>query len=276
MTSELDAPALFIRTTGSGPDIVFCHGFAGSGRNWGIQVRALSASHRCTVYDARGHARSPAPADPAAYAFDCFVDDVGRVLDAVGGVDRALLVGLSFGAATALEFALRNPERVSALVLASPPPTGDERRRWARDFAEAIEHDGAERAGERFIWGERARLDVEGARRVRLGFLEHDPRALTSMLRNALSELPELDEQAARLESSGIPTVIVAGERDATSVPAARLLAQKVPSSELFVIAGAGHVVNLAAPSEFLSAVQRAVEKAGSRRRDERTDWGLR
>jgi pimeloyl-ACP methyl ester carboxylesterase len=269
-STEVSEPELYRRTVGAGPDVVFCHGFAGSGRNWGMQVRALSSSHRCTVYDARGHARSPAKLEPRAFAFDRLVADVGRVLDAIGAehsttAPRTTLVGLSLGAATALEFALTEPARVRGLVLASPPPTDGERRQWAVEFADALETEGVERAGERFVWGERSRLDVQGAASVRRGFLEHDPVALAHVLRQSLARLPDLTEQAGRLDRLEIPTLIVAGETDVPSVAAAHDLASLVRDSELVVIPGAGHVVNLAAPSDFLAATQRLLAKTNER-----------
>lgn len=276
-STHREEPTLFRRTTGAGPDVVFCHGFAGSGRNWGREVRALSATHRCTVYDARGHARSTGTFEPEAYAFEHLAADLGRVLDAIGADgprdERATLVGLSLGAATVLDFAIHEPERVRSLVLASPPPTDDARRAWAREFADALERDGAERAGERFVWGPRSNLDVEGANRVRRGFLEHDPKALAALLRHALARMPDLGEQARRLDRLAIPTVVVAGGADRTSLGAARELAAAISSSQLVVIPGAGHVVNLAAPAEFSSAVRRALARAGES--DAERGWGL-
>lgn len=268
--TQVDEPELYRRTAGAGPDIVFCHGFAGSGRNWGAQVRALSLSHRCSVYDARGHARSSAKLEPQAFSFEHLVADVGRVLDAIGkehatAAPRATLVGLSLGAATALEFALTEPARVRGLVLASPPPTDDERRRWALDFADALETEGAERAGERFVWGERSRFDVQGAASVRRGFLEHDPSALAQVLRQSLARLPDLAEQGRRLDRLDLPVLIVAGEIDAPSMAAAHDLAAVVRRSELVAIAGAGHVVNLAAPADFLAATRRLLAKTNER-----------
>jgi pimeloyl-ACP methyl ester carboxylesterase len=146
------------------------------------------------------------------------------------------------------------------LVLASPPPTDDARRHWALDFADALETEGAERAGERFVWGERSRLDAQGAASVRRGFLEHDPRALALILRHALARLPELEDQVLRLDGLAIPTLIVAGEADAPSVAAARQLA-RIRSSELVVLPGAGHVVNLAAPDDFLVITKRLLAR---------------
>jgi pimeloyl-ACP methyl ester carboxylesterase len=62
MLASMAAPALHVEAAGQGPGIVLAHGFGGSARNWRPQLRALRAQKRVAVYDARGHARSEAPA----------------------------------------------------------------------------------------------------------------------------------------------------------------------------------------------------------------------
>ena len=74
-------------------------------------------------YDRRGFGLSEGTPGRAADA-----EDLGRLLDHLR-LDAATLVGLSQGARVALAFALRQPERVSALVLDGPPDeTGDAAR----------------------------------------------------------------------------------------------------------------------------------------------------
>ena len=71
--------------------------------------RTLERSgYRVIGYDARGHGRSSAAPDPAAYDYDDLARDLEAVLDALG-LERAVLAGASMGAHTALRFALRNP-----------------------------------------------------------------------------------------------------------------------------------------------------------------------
>src|ERR1044071_1637655 len=114
-----DAPRLHVETSGSGTSVVLAHGFGGSARNFRPQAKALRDGFRVVLYDARGHAGSDAPDDPGAYDFERLVDDFQRV--ASESAEPVVAGGLSLGSATALGFALRRPERVRALVLASPP-----------------------------------------------------------------------------------------------------------------------------------------------------------
>ncbi|HUE29355.1 MAG TPA: alpha/beta fold hydrolase, partial [Verrucomicrobiae bacterium] len=155
------APRLHVEVEGSGPTVVLAHGFGGSARNFLSQARALRDRYRIVRFDARGHARSEAPAEASAYTPEAFVADLGRVLDQVGA-PAAVVGGLSMGAGTALRFALAHPERVQGLVLAAFPPGADAPGTFAAvaaDFAHAIEREGLEAAGARFVWGPSSGLD---------------------------------------------------------------------------------------------------------------------
>ena len=74
------------------------------------------------LWDYRGHGRSDAPADPAGYAIERVVDDLGRVLAWAAPGEPAILAGLSFGGLASLHFCLAHPERVAALVLIDSGP----------------------------------------------------------------------------------------------------------------------------------------------------------
>jgi pimeloyl-ACP methyl ester carboxylesterase len=251
------APALHVEAVGQGPGIVLAHGFGGSARNWRPQLRALRARYRVAVYDARGHARSEAPGEAAAYREAELVEDLGRAAAATGDA-WPVVGGLSMGAAVALRYALAQPERVRALVLASPPAgpgSGRGVAAHALAFADAIEHDGLEAAGARFVWGRESGLDAAGAVLVRQGFLEHPPHALAHTLREFLARLEPAPALAERLAGLALPVLLIAGGRDEASLPTARSLAAALPDAELHVIEGAGHVVNLAAPAAFDAAL---------------------
>jgi pimeloyl-ACP methyl ester carboxylesterase len=247
------AADLHVEQYGQGdPTVVLLHGFAGSARNFRPQARALRGTHRVVLFDARGHARSPAPGDAREYGPEAFVDDVHGVIESVGA-RSVVLGGLSMGAATALRYALRYPDALSGLVLASFPPSATSRA-WARTLADAIEAHGLEAAGEALVWGG-SRFDPAGAGWIRQGFLEHQPHALVAVLRQVLDVPPIPSRFAAALGLLRVPTLIVAGENDAPSLAASRDLLARIPGARLVVIAGAGHVVNLQKPESFNEAL---------------------
>jgi pimeloyl-ACP methyl ester carboxylesterase len=258
--SVLDAE-LHVEVYGEGPVLLLLHGFGGSARNFRPQARALRERWSVVLPDVRGHARSPAPADPEAYTAERLVGDVGRVLDRVGA-ERAVVGGLSMGAAIALQFALAHPERVRGLVVASLPAAkeGGGIAAVATRFADAIERDGLEAAGAEFAWGPKAGFDPAGASLVRQGFLEHSPQALACTLRAFLARLPTLELLAPRLSVLKLPTLVVAGERDGVSRGPCERLAGLIPGTELRLIRNAGHVVNLEAPAAFNAVLSRFLD----------------
>jgi pimeloyl-ACP methyl ester carboxylesterase len=260
-----DAPRLHVDVDGRGPTVVLAHGFAGSGRNFAPQARALRERWQVVRYDARGHARSEAPPEPEAYAPEAFVADLGRVLDRVGA-GRAVVGGLSMGAGVALRFALAEPRRVRALVLAAFPAAASAAGGFARvatRFAEAIERDGLDAAGAAFAWGPGSGLDPQAAGLVRQGFLEHPPHALAAVLRQLIAAQPAVAALVPRLAGLAMPVLLAVGARDAASRQASHELAAALPHAELVVVPDAGHVVNLQQPAAFNAALAGFLERLG-------------
>jgi 2-hydroxy-6-oxonona-2,4-dienedioate hydrolase len=104
-------------TVGTGPPVLFVHG-AGGGFDQGLEFgRALADRGFHVIAMSRfGYLRTPLPADAGAAAQ---ADAHASLLDALG-IERAAIVGGSAGAPSAMQFALRYPERTSALVLIVP------------------------------------------------------------------------------------------------------------------------------------------------------------
>ena len=116
---------------GSGKPIVIVPGLQGC---WDWQrpaVEALARRNRVVSYSLCDEPRSTFPCDPAI-GFENYVVQLGAALDR-SGLERAALVGVSYGGLIVAEFAARYPERVSALVLASAlslPWSPDRRARF--------------------------------------------------------------------------------------------------------------------------------------------------
>ena len=102
---------------GSGDPVLLLHGHTLDRRVWDpVTARLLEAGLRVIRPDLRGHGRSTRP-DSGYHVSHHSADMVG-LLDSVG-VDRAAVVGFSFGGGVALEMALTSPGRVAALGLVS-------------------------------------------------------------------------------------------------------------------------------------------------------------
>jgi pimeloyl-ACP methyl ester carboxylesterase/DNA-binding CsgD family transcriptional regulator len=92
---------------------------------WRHWLEGLGEGHRVVRYDERGCGLSDR--DPGQLSLDAFVGDLESVVDAAG-LDRFALLGASQGAAVAIGYAVRHPERVSHLVLCGGYARGRLRR----------------------------------------------------------------------------------------------------------------------------------------------------
>jgi len=104
------------QTKGEGPDVVLIHGVTSSLAVWFARVMPeLSRKFRVTAYDLRGHGYSDPT--PTGYTSRAMADDLVALLDHIG-IERARLVGHSFGGSVALHSALLHPHRIDGVVLA--------------------------------------------------------------------------------------------------------------------------------------------------------------
>jgi len=110
----VDDTALAVTDTGgSGVPVVYLNGQFSTQGYWRRVIADLGTGWRHITYDERARGKSKRSAD---YSFEVAVRDVDAVL-AARGVNRALLVGWSYGAVVAAHWASRNPDRTVGAVL---------------------------------------------------------------------------------------------------------------------------------------------------------------
>ena len=225
------------------------HGLGGSRTSWAPQLEGLSSHFRCIAWDMPGYGAS-APVEPLTFA--AIADAVVRLLDAAG-VQRAHLVGESFGGMHALHTALGHPDRVGRVVLANTSPAfgldGTDRTAWRA--ARLAPLDAGLTPAE---VAERVLTSVAGpglsaellAMRV-AGFA----RIAADGLRSAVNCLPDHDVRD-RLAEITSPALVIAGELDTeTPVAYAEALADGLGHAELAVLPGVGHLAVTEAPAAF-------------------------
>jgi pimeloyl-ACP methyl ester carboxylesterase len=225
--------------TGSGPTLLFTHGFGASKQMFAASARSLSRDRRVVTWDLRGHGDSDYPPNSAAYSVPIVVDDMIAILDALGA-ERAVLAGHSLGGFVSLELATAQPERVAALVLIGTGPgyrSDVSRAEWnqmVEQYAHRLDTRGLAglRGSEELNSG--AHRDASGLILAARGILaQHDARVIDS------------------LGSLGVPALIVVGDRDEQFLAGSRYLAAKLPKAELVVVPDAGHAPNLSQPTLF-------------------------
>jgi len=106
---------LFHADEGSGPALVFVPGLGATHRMFDLQAEAFRGSHRVVRPDLRGCGRSGRLTGPIATVLDRQCDDLAALLDRLG-LDRVVMVGVSYGGAVAFRYALRHPDRLAGLV----------------------------------------------------------------------------------------------------------------------------------------------------------------
>jgi pimeloyl-ACP methyl ester carboxylesterase len=97
------------------PPILLLHGLASASHIWDLVAPLLAASgYVVTALDQRGHGESDKPG--SGYDFDTIVADDGAAVKALDTA-RSVVVGHSWGASVALQFAVTYPDNVTSLVL---------------------------------------------------------------------------------------------------------------------------------------------------------------
>jgi pimeloyl-ACP methyl ester carboxylesterase len=141
-TFEHDGLAFHYRDEGGGLPFVFQHGL-GSDVSQPFGVYRPAPGVRLLAMDARAHGETRPLGDVRRISMATFADDVVALLDALA-IDRAVVGGISMGAAVAINLALRHPGRVLGLVLSRPAwidrPLPDNTRVFAHIALHILQH----------------------------------------------------------------------------------------------------------------------------------------
>src|SRR5258708_32330218 len=100
--------------------LVLVHGYGGSAAQWLYQLQLFGQTMRVVAPDMRGHGLSDDPAELPC-TMDELVNDLELTLDRLNVSRPFYLLAHSFGGAIAIEYALRHPDDVRALVLIGVP-----------------------------------------------------------------------------------------------------------------------------------------------------------
>lgn len=256
---EANGIRLFYIDRGSGPEtVVFSHSYVVDHRHFAAQIEALTPRYRVIAYDHRDHGQSQRVS--GTYDLDDLTADGIALIEELG-VGPCHWVGLSTGGFVGLRLALRRPELLRSLVLASTsaePEVAVRRLKYrllllivrtlgfgpvmgatTKAMFSSAFVTSAERAAERALWQQR--------------FTDNDPAALTRFAEAIFWR----DDVSPRLGEIRVPTLVVHGEDDA-ALPLARAhaMADGIPGARLAVIPGGGHLCSVDAEPAFTAAVE--------------------
>ncbi|MFF7069482.1 alpha/beta fold hydrolase [Streptomyces pseudovenezuelae] len=252
---EVAGKEIFVAETGDGPPVLLLHG-GGPGAsgvsNYARNIAELAKNYRVIVPDLPGYGRSTKGLDLA--------DPFGSLAGAIRGLmdrlhlDRAHLVGNSYGGACALRLALDTPGRVDRMVLMGPGGIGTTRALPTPGLTCLLDYykgDGPSRAKlEKFI----RQYLVFNAAEVPDSVIDArykdsiDPEVVAAPpLRRpkSLGALWRTDfTRDSRLSRLGVPTLVLWGAADQVNRPSGgRMLAERMPHCDLYEVANTGHWV---------------------------------
>ncbi len=254
--ADIDGRKVYFEMQGQGAAIVLIHGFSLDSRMWDPQFDALARHHQVLRYDASGYGRSSVPDSPISG-----VDELAALLRALG-ISRAALLGMSMGGNVAINFTLKHPEVVAALITVGSTLDGyimqkSTRLRFRRVLA-AVNDSGLAKAKE--IWLNDLLLTPV----TRIAAIKAKIRQIVlewpgaQFLRSTFADfLPLRPPAIRRLEGIRIPTLVLNGEHDDPSMLAiGDTIASRVPWAKRVIVPRSGHLVNLERPDEFNELVE--------------------
>lgn len=212
---------------------------------WSPLFARLAARCQFVRYDGRGNGLSDR--DVADISFAGFERDLDAVVGALG-LARFVLLGLSQGAATAISYAARHPERVSGLIVYGGYAQGRNRRDSPQDVAQAQAVLGIMRQG----WGQEdsafmrafSSLYLPNGSREQIRWFAEMQRQTTDAdlairLRNACDDIDIADI----LPQVRVPTLIVHARKDSVvPVEQGRFLAANIPGARFVTLDSENHV----------------------------------
>ncbi|UNK16552.1 alpha/beta hydrolase [Paenibacillus sp. N3/727] len=240
--------------SGQGETVVFLHGGHTNLDVWEEQISFFARYFRVIAFDQRGYGHTDIPSEPFSYE-----DDLKHILDEYM-IERAILIGASFGGSVAIDFALTYPDRVKALVLAGPAVNGNKlplrmRLESIKSYV-AVKSKGIHTAADQF---ERNRywkyfIPKQADRRKRFMDIFRTNEAFYTWdlkLNKSLSP-----PAAARISEIRMPTLIIEpGDDLKFNIKTCQRLQKGISQSELVRLPHCGHLPNLERPDEFNEAV---------------------
>eukprot|EP00931_Biecheleriopsis_adriatica_P010639 TRINITY_DN111707_c0_g1_i1.p1 TRINITY_DN111707_c0_g1~~TRINITY_DN111707_c0_g1_i1.p1 ORF type:complete len:262 (-),score=38.40 TRINITY_DN111707_c0_g1_i1:89-874(-) len=229
------------------PTVIFGHGAMGNTLGWWQSIPALRGSFRCITYDIRGYGRSP---DPTNDSMNYLISDLGGLIDYLS-LRKVSLLAQSMAGRAALGYAVRNPERIDALVLAD---------NWGGfDWPAQTERASHYKIPEGHPRGVAPSFPME---QPALFHLWHQIGALNPKPRPKLEGPTPGGPTLEDVRKLQIPVLCLVGQEDVIfPPPLIKALADELPNAEYVEVAGAGHSVYFEKADVFNGLVLNFVKK---------------
>jgi len=257
---------------GQGPALLLLHGLGCDHTTWLPVIAALSRRYTVIAPDLLGHGMSDKPR--ADYSVGGYANGM-RDLLTVLGIDKATVVGHSFGGGVAMQYAYQFPERTERLVLVAPGGLGTEISALIRAITVPGFHQAmavATLPGLRHVAAHALRcLSRSGLRHTRdldevAAIFETfaDPRARHA-IRHVVRAVVDWRGQVVTMTdraylTAAMPMCVIWGsDDDVIPVSHARHVAELAPGARVEVIANAGHFPHKDHPQQFVKILNEFV-----------------
>lgn len=271
-TLRVNGKEIFVAETGTGAPAVLLHGGgpgASGASNYSRNIEPLAQHFRVIVPDMPGYGRSAKGVDRAD-PFGYLADHIRGMLDELD-IDRAHLVGNSYGGACALRLALDTPHRVDRLVLMGPGGVGTTRGLPTPGLKSLLGYYGGGGPSPDKLGTFIRTYLVHDGDAVPESLIQTryessiDPEVLTNpplQRPSSLRTLWRMDfTRDPRLGKLATPTLVIWGRDDKVNKPAgAAMLAKRMPNADALITANTGHWVQWER-ADFFNAVTTAFLK---------------
>ena len=273
---ELSIPVagteLYAREIGKGPAIIVLHGGPDFDHTYLLpELDRLSDHYRLIYYDQRGRGRSASHVQPEDVTLASDLDDLDKVRQHFH-LDSVVLLGHSWGTVLALEYALRNPQRVSRLLLMNPSPASADdykqlRSDWLQRRPQEMERRKAIAATPAYQQGDPAAVTAYYRIHFKPAFAcpEHYEKFMTrlsaSFTNEGVLKARAVEDRLMtetwsktdynllpKLKTLTIPTLIISGDHEFIPAETADHISQALPNARLIVLKDCGHFTYLECP----------------------------
>ena len=245
---------------GKGETVILLHGGTGDYRSWAAHWDAFVRQFHVISYSRRFHYPNNNEKIPKNYSAINEADDLAAFIDELK-LGPVHLVGSSYGAYTALAFALEHPKMVRSMVLAEPPihswmkgtPEYQQFMSFWEPASDAFRRGEQEKAVKIFATGIFGPKFLEQQTPATMAAMMQNARAL-GVLATSSNPFPNLSKE--KLMKLEIPTIVLTG---GNTIKIHRAvddeLARIMTNTKHFIVPNAGHAIARDNPEQYRTTV---------------------
>ena len=253
---------LFYETHGTGKPLILIPGFASGAWSWFRQIDRLSKDLQVITFDPRGIGKSKIedPIDLTNLSMQTFIADVLQILDDLK-IEKANMLGASFGGFVAQEFALEFPERLNKLILACTSAGGSNHVRPSVEILRSFSPNPNLTVGERIRKFIRPaftdEFNAEHADQVEKICRLRESSEVADAVYFAQLQVAFTFNLADRIGAIENETLVITGDKDkVVPMQNSANLAEILPNAALKIIENGSHLFFIENAAEFNRAVK--------------------